>query len=133
MFGPLNYSFEFGDYRFIMINTNSREYAFDGTVPDVNWLRAQLANNPLNKELIVVAHMPPYDGDFDRKLEPEFANLLGSNPNVHLSLYGHQHAFSDGEFYKDGVRYAITTSMGGRGYLLIKLWKGGRDIQRITF
>ncbi|WP_439559311.1 metallophosphoesterase family protein [Dyadobacter sp.] len=133
MFGPLDYSFTYGNYKFIFINTNSREYAFDGTVPNVPWLRAQLADNPEGKEMIVVGHVPPYDNDFDKKLEPEFAGLLRDNPNVNMSLYGHQHSFTDGEYYKDGVRYVVTTSMGARGYLLIKLWKGGQDINRIAF
>ncbi|WP_157488153.1 metallophosphoesterase family protein [Dyadobacter crusticola] len=133
MFGPLNYAFSYGNYKFIFINTNSREYAFDGTVPNLPWLRTQLADNPEEKQMIVIGHVPPYDNDFDKKLEPEFAKLLGDNPNVNMSLYGHQHSFADGEYYKDGVRYVVTTSMGARGYLLIKLWEGGHDIKRIEF
>ncbi|KAA0993288.1 metallophosphoesterase family protein [Dyadobacter aurulentus] len=133
MYGEFNYSFEYGDHKFIFINTNSREYAFDGSVPDVAWLRAELADNPGNKDMIVVAHIPPYDHDFDKNLENEYARLLAENPNVHLSLYGHQHSFSDGDYYEDGVRYVITTSMGARGYLKIKVWKGGQEIERVEF
>ncbi|CAG5069073.1 3',5'-cyclic adenosine monophosphate phosphodiesterase CpdA [Dyadobacter sp. CECT 9623] len=133
MFGPMNYSFEYGSHKFIFINTNSREYAFDGTVPDVNWLRKELADNPENKDMIVIAHIPPYDNDFDKNLEKEYGELLGNNPNVHMSLYGHQHSFNDGEYYKDGVRYVVTTSMGARGYLKIKVWKGGQEVERINF
>ncbi|MCE6992129.1 metallophosphoesterase [Dyadobacter sp. CY323] len=133
IFGPLDYSFEYGDYRFVFINTNSREYAFDGTVPDISWLRSQLSNNPQNKNIIVVGHVPPYDGDFDRKLEGEYTDLLGSNPNVNLSLYGHKHGFNDGEFYNDGVHYYVTTNVGARGYMIVKVWKGGHHVVRVEY
>jgi len=133
MYGPMNYSFEFGDNKFIFINTNSREYAFDGSVPNLNWLSAQLANNPGNKNAIVVAHVPPFDADFDDQLEDKYASILANDPNVKFSLYGHQHTFKDGEFYNDGVHYFLTTSMGDRGYLIVTTWKGGYKVDRIKY
>jgi Icc protein len=133
IFGALDYSFEYGDYRFVFINTNSREYAFDGTVPNISWLRSQLGNNPQNKNIIVVGHVPPFDNDFDRTLESEYTGLLGSNPNVNLSLYGHKHSFNNGEFYNDGVRYYITTAVGSRGYMVVKVWNGGHHVERVEY
>ncbi|TDE14712.1 metallophosphoesterase family protein [Dyadobacter psychrotolerans] len=133
MYGPMNYSFEFGDNKFIFINTNSREYAFDGSVPNLNWLRAQLTNNPSNKNAIVVAHVPPFDADFDPALEKKYASILAGDPNVKFSLYGHQHTFKDGEFYNDSVHYFLTTSMGARGYMVVTTWKGGYKVDRIEY
>ncbi|TLV04064.1 metallophosphoesterase [Dyadobacter luticola] len=133
MYGPMNYSFEYGNNKFVFINTNSREYAFDGSVPDIAWLKSQLADNPSNKNIIVIGHVPPYDGDFDKNLEKDFADLLGSNPNVNMSLYGHKHSFNDGEFYNDGVHYFVTTNVGARGYMMVKVWKGGYKVDRIEF
>jgi Icc protein len=133
MYGPLNYSFEYGDNKFIFLDNSSREYAFDGTVPDVAWLRAQVNDNPENKNVVVVAHVPPFDGDFDKNLEKEYADILGSSPNVRFSLYGHQHHFLDGEFYDDGVHYYVTTSMGARGYLVVSTWKDGYKVEKVEF
>jgi Icc protein len=133
MYGPLNYSFEAGNNKFIFIDNSSREYAFDGSVPDIGWLRAQLNDNPDNKNAIVVAHVPPFDGDFDKNLEKSYADLLGNDPNVRLSLYGHQHRFLDGEFYNDGVYYYLTTSMGARGYLVVSTWKDGYRVDKVEF
>lgn len=133
MFGAFDYAFEYGDNRFIFINTNSREYAFDGTVPDLDWLREQLGNNPENKNTIIISHMPPYDIDFDEGLEMEFARLLAEDEHVRLSLHGHQHSFNDSVFYDDGVRYFVTTSMNKRGYALISVWEGGYAIEKISY
>ncbi|SKB85799.1 metallophosphoesterase family protein [Dyadobacter psychrophilus] len=133
IYGPMDYSFEYGDNKFIFINTNSREYIFNGEVPNLNWLQSQLADNRDNKNAIVVAHIPPFDGDFDPKLQDGYAGLLANDPNVKFTLYGHQHTFRDGDFYKDGVHYYLTTSMGERGYWLFTTWKGGYKAERVTY
>ncbi|GGB79707.1 metallophosphoesterase family protein [Dyadobacter sediminis] len=133
MFGALNYSFEYGNNKFIFINTNSREYAFDGSIPDLNWLRAELRNNPENKNAIVVAHVPPFDGDFDRNLELSYSRMLAEDPNVKFSLYGHQHSFRNEEYYKDGVQYILSTAMVKRGYFVITTWNGGYKAEQIEY
>lgn len=133
MYGDLDYTFEYGAYRFIMLNTNSREYDFNGTVPDLIWLRQQLENNPENKKIIVISHIPPFDSDFDGNLEKEYASLLSENPNVMLSLHGHRHSFADEEYYDDGVRYFVTTSMQKKGYALITAAPDGIEIEVINY
>ena len=133
MFGPLDYTFGYGDYKFVFVNTNSLEYGLDGSTPNIPWLRAQLADNPEKKQTIVIGHVPPFDADFDRNLEKEYAATLAADPNLKFTLYGHQHAFKEGEFYDDGVQYYQTTSMGNRGYLVISCWKEGHKVERITF
>ena len=133
MYGALNYSFDFGNNKFIFVNTNSREYIFDGSVPNLPWLQTQLDNNPENKNAIVIGHVPPFDADFDPKMQDQYAGILASDPNVKFSLYAHQHTFRDGEIYSDGVHYFVTTSMGERGYLLVTTWKGGYSVDRIEF
>ncbi|MCF0063156.1 metallophosphoesterase [Dyadobacter chenwenxiniae] len=133
IYGPMDYSFEYGDNKFIFINTNSREYIFNGAVPDLNWLKSQLADNHDNKNAIVVAHIPPFDGDFDPKLQEGYAGLLANDPNVKFTLYGHQHTFRDGDFYGDGVHYYLTTSTGERGYWLFTTWKGGYKAEKMTY
>lgn len=132
MYGPLDYSFEFGDNKFVFVNTNSREYAFDGTTPNLPWLRSELTNNPGNKNIVVVAHVPPFDADFDKNLEQEYADILAKS-GVKFTLYGHQHAFKDGQYYNDGVHYYVTTSMGARGYIVVTTWKNGYKVDRIEF
>jgi Icc protein len=133
MYGPMDYSFDYGSNRFVFVNTNSREYAFDGTVPNISWLKSQLENNPDNKNIIVVGHVPPFDGDFDKNLEGEYSRLLGSNPNINMSLYGHKHSFSDSLYYNDNVHYFVTTNVGSRGYYVIQVWKGGYKVNKVEY
>ncbi len=38
IYGPLNYSFTGNGIRFVIHNTNSREFNFNGSVPDLNWM-----------------------------------------------------------------------------------------------
>lgn len=133
MFGPLDYTFNYGDYKFIFINTNSLEYGLDGSTPNIPWLKSQLADNPDGKQTIVIGHVPPFDADFDRNLEKEYAETLAADPNLKFTLYGHQHAFKEGEYYDDGVHYYQTTSMGDRGYLIITCWKDGQKVERVQF
>ncbi len=133
MYGDLDFSFEVGDNKFIMINTNSREYQFDGSTPNLTWLRNQLHDNPENKNAIVIGHVPPFDADFDPNLQEQYAQILAEDPNVKYTLYGHQHAFKEGEFYNDGVQYHLTTSMNKKGYLVVSTWKGGYKVDKIEF
>jgi Icc protein len=133
MYGPLNYSFEHGQNKFIFINTNSREYNFNGAVPDLRWLQAELNGNTGNKNAVVVAHIPPFDSDFDPKMQEQYAQMLAADPNVKFTLYGHQHTFKEGNFYDDGVHYLVTTSMGDRGYIIITAWQGGYRTERVKF
>ena len=133
MYGDLNYSFEYGNYKFIMLNTNSREYDFKGTIPDLIWLQNQLAENTDNKKVIVISHVPPFDVDFDKNLEQDYARILATDPNVIFSLHGHRHSFYSGEYYDDGVDYFITTSTQKKGYAVITLTTDGESIEKIEF
>ena len=58
MFGEYNFSFIYGDIKFIFINTNGLESGFKGDVPDINWLDSQLKPNSTFKRAIVVFPIP---------------------------------------------------------------------------
>ncbi|WP_238354355.1 metallophosphoesterase family protein [Fulvivirga marina] len=133
IYGKLDYSFEYGNYKFIMLNTNSREYEFDGTVPDLMWLQNQLEDNPDNKKVIVISHIPPFDGDFDPDLEEAYATMLSNDPNVILSLHGHRHSFADDEYYDDGVRYFVTTTTQKAGYAIVTLTTNEAHIETVNY
>ena len=86
MFGPENFSFAFGGSKFIGINTNSQEAGFDGTVPDLNWLKNEVDHDGDAENLFVFSHVAPYSSDFDRTLEAGYTAILRSNPNTRISL-----------------------------------------------
>jgi len=133
MFGDYNYAFDYGDFRFIILDTNSREYEFSGRVPDLEWLQQMLDENTENRSVIVASHIPPWDGDFDPNLQQSYAGILANDSNVVLSLHAHKHSFLDQEYYNDGVRYFVTTSMQKEGYALLKFSASEVFIEMVSY
>ena len=88
MFGEMNFSFIYSTVKFIFINTNSREYKFNGLVPDINWLKNELRPVSEFEKAVVVFHTPPFDDDFDSSLETEFHSMIAMNGNVLFTLHG---------------------------------------------
>src|SRR6476661_2041158 len=70
IYGALDYSFVYGDTKFIMVDTNGREYNFDGTSPNLPWLQRELRNTEGAQRQVVVSHVPPDNDDFDPALRP---------------------------------------------------------------
>ena len=130
-FGPINYSFSYGDYTFILHNTNGREY-LGNQVPDLNWLHQQL-HDVSTPYTIGVSHVPPFDGDFNKKLELTYAALLKSQSNFLVSLHGHQHRFSDGDPYRDGVRYITAPHFELRSFVKLTLIGKKVMVEKIPF
>jgi len=129
MFGPLDYSFYFKGMKFIMINTNSREFGFDGNVPNIYWLDNQLSDTFNYKNAVVMGHIPPGNDDYDPNLVLPYANTLAKWGKTTLSMNGHNHDFSVGEPYGDGVTYLNSFSVGKGKYIIVKLWPDGFDFK----
>ncbi|HEY5824065.1 MAG TPA: metallophosphoesterase, partial [Cyclobacteriaceae bacterium] len=132
MYGALNQSFIVNRVKFILINTNSREYNFNGHVPDIPWLEEQLQGNDFD-HAIVVSHIQPFDGDFDKSLEAPFATTLSQSGKVIFSLHAHQHHFSEMVPYEDGLHYLTSTSMNERMYLIIKIVNNQFFYEKVYF
>ncbi len=110
MFGDLNWSFVYQDMKFILHNTNGREANFNGKVPDMDWLSGELNNMQGATRAVMVSHVPPYDMDFDQKLEDPYRRLLANSHKVKVSLHGHLHNAGDKYYYGDSVRYINSNS-----------------------
>jgi Icc protein len=132
MYGPLNDAFVYGDIKFILMNTNSREYVFSGHVPDLPWLEQELATDDF-REAVVIGHIPPFDADFDPKLEKEYAAMLRNSGKVNLSLYAHQHTYRDSLWYGDGIRYIIAAAMEDRFYVHVKMFNNTFTFKKVYY
>jgi Icc-related predicted phosphoesterase len=122
MYGPLNFSFIYDSVKFIVHNTNSREYEA-GKIPDMQWLRSEFTRDQRANHFVTVSHIPPFDMDFDRGLEREYASLLKRH-NTLISLHGHIHQHKDGYPYNDGIRYMTSHSFDLRSFVLLKIVSG---------
>jgi len=122
IYGPLNYSFTWNKIRFIMLNTNSREFNFNGSVPDLNWMHSQLLDTADYEACLFISHVPPYHRDFDKKLEQDFIQTVREAKNTVLSANGHNHTTFTTQFYNDGIWYLNTGSPSNRIYNYVTIY-----------
>lgn len=131
MFGPLNFSFTYQGVKFVLHNTNSKEYN-TGNVPDMNWIRSQLVKSDSAQYFIMVSHVPPFSDDFDKALEGEYATTLEETPSLLVSLHGHIHEHKDGYPYNDGIRYITAPSFDLQSFVLVQV-VDGKIITRLIY
>ncbi|MDQ3047369.1 MAG: metallophosphoesterase [Bacteroidota bacterium] len=124
MYGDLNFSFVFDSVKFVFHNSNSREYRFNGSVPDMNWLRGEFTEEAGVTHTIPVSHVPPYSTDFDSELISDYTTSIKNAPGILVSLHGHLHNMGDGYPFNDGVRYINSNSVGKRKFILLEISKG---------
>ena len=134
LFGALNYSFVYGDTKFTLLDTNGREYNFDGTAPNMGWLKPQLTNLDGARRQVVISHVPPTNDDFDPALRAPYVQALRDAPGLVFEMNGHNHSSSITQPYNDGVTYVNSDAFSERHYMLVTVW-GDRQfrIKRIAF
>jgi len=133
MFGDLNFSFIYHSIKFIFINTNSREFEFNGQVPDIDWLQNEIYPNPEFEKAVLVFHAPPFDSDFDSDLEDDFMTLLHSSNNVLFATHGHLHSFNFYEPYSDGIPFINTASAEKNEFVLVKIYNNEFTFNVVSF
>ncbi|WP_240935471.1 metallophosphoesterase family protein [Hymenobacter sp. HDW8] len=134
IFGPLNYTFTYDRTRFILIDTNSREYGFNGKVPDIGWLEQQLADTVGVRRQILLCHVPPTNEDFDPTLIKPYTEALAKAPRLLFHLNGHAHSFSIGEPYADGVTYINSYAFEKRQYVILTVWGADQyKLEKVAF
>lgn len=125
LFGARNLVFTWGRTRFVLLDTNGREYGFPEDVPDLRWLDAQLAPDGEHDRAVVVAHVPPWHEDFNAALRQPYLDLLAAR-GVTDSFYAHVHHYEQRE--ASGVRLWTADALTGRSILLLTLPAGGDPV-----
>lgn len=118
-FGPENFVFEYGNTAFIVFNSNSREVAFDGSVPNLPWLETTIRSLEDKKNLIYLSHISPLNDDYDRRKTKEQTTLIAQQENSRLSIHGHSHSFEYNEPFNDGVKYVVVPTILKRSYVKV--------------
>jgi 3',5'-cyclic-AMP phosphodiesterase len=131
VFGRHDLAFTFARTRFVLFDSNSREFAFDGTVPDLAWLAREAAPGPGHDRTVFVSHIAPNDGDFDPALRDAYLALVRAAAPA-ISLHGHLHAFRSEVV--EGVPIVVADAMQGRSYLVVTVTPDGAfDVERVGF
>lgn len=122
MYGDFNFSFTFNGYKFIYLNTNSREFDFEGNVPDIHWLDQQLADTANYERAVIVSHVSHLNPDFNDELQEEFVQVLEKYEKVMLSINGHQHQFGFTPPNEQNIAFLNTYSTSKERFVLMKFW-----------
>ena len=135
MFGPLNFTFTYGNVKFVCHDTNSREYNFDGSTPNINWLKENLKLSNGVTQLVAVSHVAPFGGDFDPALAQPYKTLFNQTQNLIASLHSHNHSKLETLYQtgNTGVPFIITNAIFERAYTIINISNGQIDAQEINF
>lgn len=126
LFGPENFSFEYGAFKFI---------AFDNTVwekgnvsPDFEWFENEVEES--DKSCILLSHIPPWTDQFTPEYAEKFYKVA-SSPQVMISLHGHQHSYMDTVIHhKD---YMVAKAVFKREYYLVHLTGNGASVETVNF
>ncbi|NVJ22602.1 metallophosphoesterase [Myxococcus sp. AM011] len=129
-FGPTFLSFEHGGSRFILFDSNSREYGFPGNVPDLEQLRSALGEVPGGGHLFTFSHVPPGHADFDASLTEPIEQLQAER-GVSISFHGHSHRFSTDA--RRGVRYFCTDALEIHSYLVVTVEGDSVNVEQVSF
>ncbi len=106
--GPLNYSFEYKNSLFVVLNSDAREKP-EGIGPkQLRWLAETLAASDAQHRFVFL-HRPPMLMDNDRELHEVF-----KNGGVNQVFYGHHHHYH--HYTLDGVGYTMTNAGGRMGH-----------------
>ncbi|MBK7909224.1 metallophosphoesterase family protein [Candidatus Pollutiaquabacter sp.] len=123
-YGPLNEYFDWAGIRLVLHNTNSREFSFNGRVPDLGWLRNAVADTAAYEACIFLSHVEPFNAiDFDPSLEAGYVQLLDDARVTLFSAHGHDHIAHTGSPYGDGLTFFNAGSPAYRSYTLAKIYK----------
>lgn len=133
MFGAENFSFSYSGYRFVFLNSNSREAMPGEALPDTSWLRKELLVSPSSEKIFVFAHIPPLGGDFNRTIEPVYAALLKDNGRVLYSIHGHEGLAYLWQPFGPPVNYLGVNSLNKRNYAFIHVDKDEVRVEQLYF
>jgi hypothetical protein len=133
MFGPENFGFSYSGYKFVVLNSNSQEVGYTGSLPDTSWLQQELSDTPPEQKIFVFAHLAPFSGDFDRSLEQAYVRTLANNGNVLYSIHGHEDISYLGQPYGPPVNYLVVNSLKARTFVLINITDNGITVEEKVF
>ncbi|MFD2968347.1 metallophosphoesterase family protein [Sphingobacterium bambusae] len=118
-FGTEDFTFTYGNTAFIVFNSNSREVAFDGSIPNLNWIEKATRDFKEMKNIIYLSHIAPISFDFDQEKTQMLADIFVKTSNTRLSIHGHSHSFDYREFFDDGFPYLVAPTLLKRSYVKV--------------
>ncbi|MEJ7693240.1 metallophosphoesterase family protein [Daejeonella sp.] len=129
----LDFSFIYKGVKFVCHNTNSREYKFDGTVPNLNYLKNQFQPEAGVKGYFAIAHVPPTNADFDNKLFAEYGKILTDNGKVYAVLNAHIDKATVQYPYTSNLPIITTNSLYNRHFVVVEVVNNNFKFYNVKF
>lgn len=117
MYGPYEQVYQFARNRFIFMNTNTLEFTED--IVRLDFLENNLRDTESYDNAFVLAHVSPFDPDYDKTKEEPFARLIRQYQAY--PLHGHKHTHRLLQPYNDGINYLIIGSVSNRKYVVLTI------------
>lgn len=133
MFGPLNYSFIYGGVKFICHDTNSREYNFNGTAPNISWLKNELKKQEGVEHYVAISHVAPNSPDFDPAEVSPYTTAFAQTTGFLASLHAHAHTYEMFHPDQSGIPYVITSAVINKEFLVVEIVKEKISFERVYF
>lgn len=131
MFGEFNYSFIYGGTKFICHDTNSREYDFNGLVPNIPWLKNELQPAANVKNYVAISHVPPTSEDFDQSLFNDYTKLFAQTPGFLGSFHAHIHRFKVLDINNTDIPYVVTNALQNNEFLIVEIVDNKISFERV--
>ncbi len=133
MFGDFHYSFVYEKVKFIIVNSNSLEFNYNGKVPDINWLDSELMPSESFDKAVVIFHIPPTLEEFDQSLMPAFVSTLSRYDNVLFTVHGHLHCFDIYTPFPDSITYVNVYGVEFKKFNVIEIRKNAFKVSTYSF
>lgn len=122
VFGPENFSFIAGDTKFVCLNTNSLEFDYSETVPDLEYMKKQANDTRADyKKTVVAMHAYPFSDQFEGERTADFHQKVKSFKELQFCIHGHNHGLMMDDIFNDGVFYYGVSSIEKHKYLVFTL------------
>ncbi|PRZ01767.1 metallophosphoesterase [Marinilabilia salmonicolor] len=116
MFGPLSFSFDYNNCRFVFFDDIIWERNVED--PDFEWLYSALEADGNISHVFLVAHIPPWSAPFSVGNSYLFYRIL-EEQQVSLSIHGHTHSFFQGKRDECEVPFLISGDATDREIILM--------------
>jgi 3',5'-cyclic-AMP phosphodiesterase len=121
MYGEFNFSFTYGNTKFVFLNTNSLEFGYSATVPNISWLHNELSNTGDFENVFLTMHVPPMSEEFNQNLIEDFKYTLNESAELFAVLHGHTHNFQITEDVIENIPLIGADAVDKKAFLLYKI------------